>query len=340
MSISATSVRDSLEEVNVKGEFIRTDSAFRQFIKDDPAAKFPAESGRYHLYVSYACPWANRCLAVRALKGLEDAISFTTVHPVWQFTRPEVDQHAGWVFTEPNKVLKTVNGCGSFSFEDTEIDPVNGCKSIRELYELAGDTFQKYSVPVLWDKKTSTIVNNESSEIIEMLNTVFNRFAKDSELDLFPKDLLDEMKAADEWIYNNINNGVYRNGFAKSQEAYEIANESLFKSLDRLDDLLATKKYICGDVLTASDIRCFQTLIRFDEVYVVYFKCDRKKISEYKNIFRYCADLWLIDGIKNTTQMKHIKQHYYCSHASLNYLGIVPVGPNFIGALEAFNSDR
>jgi putative glutathione S-transferase len=143
-------------------------------------------------------------------------------------------------------------------------------------------------------------------------------------------------------IYHDINNGVYKNGFAKSQEAYEKANEILFNSLNRLDALLATRKYICGDVITASDIRCFQTLIRFDEVYAVYFKCDRKKISEYKNIMRYCADLWLIDGIKNTINMKHIKQHYYCSHSNLNYLGIVPVGPNFIGALEtySFNSGR
>ena len=192
-------IRDSLEEVNKKGAFVRSASGYRDYVIDDSEAKFPAEVGRYHLYISYACPWANRCATFRVMKGLEHIIGLTVVHPVWQYTNKGVDEHAGWVFTKPNTELSTTNGYGSFKFKETELDVLNGCDNIRELYDLQGDTVGKYSVPVLWDKKTKTIVNNESSDIIEMFNHSFNRFAKYPELNLFPENCSRDMKEADEW---------------------------------------------------------------------------------------------------------------------------------------------
>jgi putative glutathione S-transferase len=215
------------------------------------------------------------------------------------------------------------------------LDPNNpSVRFVRDLYELSSDTLGKYSVPVLWDTKTKTIVNNESSEIIVMFNSAFNQFAKNPELDLAPTALDQVMKDVDSWIYEGINNGVYKCGFAQSQEAYDDAIENLFKNLDRLEALLGTKKFVTGDTLTFSDVRLFMTLIRFDEVYVVYFKCDRKKISEYSNIMRYLRDLWQIDGFKECTHMDHIKTHYFTSHPKLNFYGIIPAGPNFIKSLE------
>lgn len=215
------------------------------------------------------------------------------------------------------------------------MDPNNpSVRFVRDLYEISNDTLGKYSVPVLWDTKTKTIVNNESSEIITMFNSAFNQFAKYPELDLAPTSLDQAMKDVDSWVYEGINNGVYKCGFAQSQEAYDEAVQNLFENLDRLEALLDSNKFLTGNTLTFSDVRLFMTLIRFDEVYVVYFKCDKKKISEYSNIMRYLRELWKIDGFKQCTHMDHIKTHYFTSHPKLNHYGIIPAGPNFIGLLE------
>lgn len=204
-------------------------------------------------------------------------------------------------------------------------------KFARDIY---GEEAPKYSVPILWDSKTEKIVNNESSEIILILNSAFDKFAEKPEVDLAPKELAQEMEAVDSWTYEGINNGVYKCGFATTQEAHDLASKNLFDNMQRLEDLLATRPFIAGDMLTLSDVRVFQTLIRFDEVYVVYFKCDKRKVSEHPNIMSYMKRLWKIPGFKETTKMAHIKGHYFTSHGKLNWYGIIPSGPNFIGQLE------
>jgi len=194
---------------------------------------------------------------------------------------------------------------------------------------------KKYTVPFIWDTREKTIVSNESSEIIMMLNSAFNEFAKNPEADYAPAELTEQAKEVDEWIYHGINNGVYKCGFAKTQAAYDEATENLSAALDKLEAHLEGKKYVLGDKLTLSDIRLFVTLIRYDEVYVVYFKTNTKQIADYPNIFKYCAELWKIPEVVATTNMRHIKVHYFTSHATLNAYAIVPKGPNFIGKLEA-----
>ncbi|CAG9461349.1 unnamed protein product [Pedinophyceae sp. YPF-701] len=314
-----------------KGEFVRTDSTFRNFI--EAGGKFEPEAGRYHLYVSYACPWACRCLAVMYLKGLEDAIGFTVVHPIFMPTKPDNpdDRHVGWHFAAPGgPAVSGPSGNGSFTFDDVSEDPNNGAKTVRELYELTGNDPGKYVVPVLWDKKTKTIVNNESSEIIVMLNSAFDAsgIAKHAALDLNPEALRPAMAAVDDWIYNSINNGVYRCGFATTQEAYERAVNELFGALDRCEELLSKQRYLTGDTLTLSDVRLFMTLIRFDPVYVVHFKCNKKFIHQFPNLFNYTKELYQIPGIRKSVNLDHIKKHYFGSHATINPLHIVPVGPD------------
>mmetsp|Transcript_37768 Transcript_37768/g.27474 ORF Transcript_37768/g.27474 Transcript_37768/m.27474 type:complete len:247 (-) Transcript_37768:327-1067(-) len=236
----------AVNSTTTSGKFDRKESEFRNFIAKD-SEKYPAESGRYHLYISYACPWANRCEAVRVMKGLEDCIDLTVVHPVWQRTKPDEDQHAGWFFGEAGVKGTNQLGHGSFSYDDIRPDPNMGCKNVRELYEKCNSERPPYSVPILFDTKTNTIVNNESSEIIVMLHNEFNDFAKNPSVSLLPKEHEGAMKEADEWIYHQINNGVYKNGFAKTQEAYEDANRNLFEGLDKLDQILSKSKFIVGD---------------------------------------------------------------------------------------------
>jgi putative glutathione S-transferase len=337
------SIRTALEEMNAKGAFIRTESSFRRWIGSD----LPAAKGRYHLYISYACPWANRTLAVLKLKGLESAIGVSIVHPTWQRTKPESkeDTHAGWVFRKPtDDPVVPLTGYGAISCEDCIPDEINGAKSIRELYELSeGSSYSgKYTVPVLWDAECSKIVNNESADIVLMLNCAFNEIAENPSLDLYPESLKKEIDAVNEWIYSGINNGVYRCGFAKSQEAYEDAVKALFDSLDRVEEILGTQRFIVGNQLTIADVRLFMTLIRFDEVYVVYFKCDKKCIRDYPNIFGYCQDLFSNDFIRSSINMRHIKAHYYTSHPLLNSYSIIPTGPRFIDSLlnQPHNRDK
>ncbi|MCO5582817.1 hypothetical protein L7F22_036717 [Adiantum nelumboides] len=306
----------ALQEMSNDGAFRRTASTFRNFISRDSSTEFPAAAGRYHLYISYACPWASRCYAFIKLKGLEAAIGVTATKPKWERTR-EGEDHFGWVFP---------------SSEDEEpgaqVDPINGAKSIRQLYELAVPGYSgKCSVPVLWDKEKKTIVNNESADIVRMFNSEFVEFAKQPNCDLIPAHLKSKIDEVNSSIYDSINNGVYRCGFAKQQKPYDEAVAELFNALDKCEEILSTQRYLCGHVLTESDIRLFATLIRFDEVYTVHFKCNKKNLREYPNLFNHTKDIYQTVGIADTVNMHHIKKHYYGSHPSINPFGIIPVGP-------------
>jgi len=317
----------SLDLHNKDGHFVRKDAVFRNWIEAD--GQFPPEANRYHLYVSLACPWANRCLAVMYMKGLEDVIGLSVVHPTWQKTR-EGQEHCGWVFANPtDPPLTSSTGHGSFDCAGCIPDTVNGSKFVRDLYEKAMDDPDYtgvYSVPVLWDKKQGTIVNNESSEILRIFNSAFNDLAKNPGLDLCPPALSEQIEAVNKWVYPDINNGVYKCGFARSQSAYEAAFSTLFGALDRVEDILGKQRYIAGDVLTEADIRLFMTLIRFDEVYVVYFKTNKKFIHQYPNMSNYVREIYQTPGVKESINMDHIKTHYFTSHPVLNHYAIIPVG--------------
>ena len=289
-------------ETDEAGAFVRQDSAFRGSVTADGSSGFPAEAGRYHLYVSLACPWASRAVIYRRLKGLEDVISMTVVDPV----RDE----RGWRFTPE------------------EPDPINGFEFLSEAYLLTDPDFEgRVTVPVLWDKETDRAVNNESSEIIRMLNSEFNAFAGDPELDFYPEDLRPEIDSLNERIYHGVNNGVYRCGFATTQEAYEAAFVELFETLDWLDDLLADRRYLTGDRITEADWRLFVTLVRFDPVYVGHFKCNQRRIADYPNLSGYLRDLYQHPGIRETVDFDQIKRHYYITHPQINPTGVVPMGP-------------
>jgi glutathionyl-hydroquinone reductase len=326
--------RTALDEISKDGAFQRRDAAWRNWIqRGQPDAPFPPEPGRYHLYVAYACPWAHRTLLVRALKGLEDVISITVVHPVWQYTKPDLDQHCGWIFGDPNgPTLRNTKGLGGPfppSFPGNEPEPFFGLKTVRDVYEKANDTDGKYSVPILWDKKTETIVSNESSEIIRMLNSELNEFSKNPDLDLYPDDLIDAIEEANAWIYPGLNNGVYRCGFAKTQEAYDVAITELTDAFDRVDETLQRQRYIAGNRLTLADLRLFVTLLRFDEVYQVYFKTNTRSVTYTPAILNYCREIYQLPGVSSTVNMEQIKYHYFCSHYDLNTLSIVPRGADF-----------
>lgn len=329
------SVRTALDESAANGAFKRVDAGWRNWVSSEPNSKFPPAKGRYHLYVAYACPWAHRTLITRAMKGLEDTISVTVVHPVWQKTRPNdsSDIHTGWIFgAENGKPLKNTIGLGGpfpSAYPGNEPDPIHGCKTIREVYEHAKDTDGKYSVPVLFDKEQDTIVSNESSEIIRMLNSEFNEYAKNPELNIYPEELQDKINEANSWIYPQINNGVYRCGFAKSQEAYDEAIEELTSAFDRIEDILTRQRFITGDRFTEADIRLFVTLLRFDEVYVVYFKTNTRSVATSPVILNYCRDVYQLPGIASTVNMEQIKAHYYASHPTLNHYSVIPRGPDF-----------
>ena len=314
-----SSTKGAFKVETVKGSYVRADSTLRNWIKNDPKAEFPAEKGRYHLYVSYACPWASRALAVRKLKGLEDIISLSVTAAVFEKTKEsKLDGHYGWVFKKEGEE------------RDVIPDTINGVKTIRELYEkFSGGNYEgRFTVPVLFDKKTKRIVNNESSEIIRMLNSEFNAFAKNPNLDLYPENLREKIDEVNEWIYHDINNGVYKSGFATTQQAYDKAVNQLFESLDRAEQILSKSRYlVSNDQYTEADIRFFVTLIRFDAVYVQHFKCNKYKISDYPNLENYTREIYQIPGISETVNFWHIKNHYCRSHSGINPYGIVPLGP-------------
>jgi putative glutathione S-transferase len=297
---------DAREATNDSGEFERADTTFRDWIRDDPDARFQPEAGRYHLYVSYACPWAHRTLLVRSLTGLEDTVSVNVVDPY-----READ---GWQFTPERE------GCTP--------DTVNGSDYLREVYLKADpDASCRVTVPVLWDRREETIVNNESREILRMLDTEFDEYAE-RDVDLYPEGYRDEVDRIIEEIYQPINNGVYRAGFADSQDAYDRAVTELFDALDRWDSVLADQRYLAGDRLTEADICMFTTLVRFDQVYHTHFKCNVRAIHEYDNLRPYLRDLYQTPGVADTVRMDHIKEHYYTTHDSVNPKRLVARGPD------------
>ncbi|WP_058534009.1 glutathione S-transferase family protein [Legionella saoudiensis] len=287
-----------------KGAFKREPTQFRSAISQDSNARFPAEKGRYHLYVSLACPWAHRTLIFRKLKKLEEYIDISIVHP-------HMLEH-GWEFK---------------TGMDATGDRLYGLRYLYELYLKAHPDYTgRVTVPVLWDKKEQTIINNESAEIIRQFNEAFNQLTGDTQ-DFYPKPLRAEIDALNDRIYNGINNGVYKCGFATTQEAYESAYYELFSLLDELELHLAKHQYLIGDQLTEADWRFFTTLIRFDAVYYSHFKTNKQRISDYKAIQSYLEHLYHYPGIRETVNFLQIKQHYYYSHKTINPTQIVPVGP-------------
>ena len=317
----------AVEAVTEDGAFARKASSFRGSL--DPGGPHPPAAGRYHLYISHACPWANRCHAVLKMKGLEHAVGVSVTHPTWKRTRPEdpADQHCGWAFADPARPFDS--GRGVYAAHNCVPDPHEGASFVRDLYDLAsgGAYSGTWSVPVLWDTERKTIVNNESSEIMRILTSELNDHAARPGLDLNPPGLRDELDALESWVYDGINNGVYRCGFARSQGAYDEAEQKLFECLQRAEELLETRRYLAGDQITEVDIWLFMTLVRFDEVYVVYFKTNRKCVREYPNLSNYVRDLYQTPGIGESVNMEDIKTHYFTSHPHLNPFGIVPRGP-------------
>jgi putative glutathione S-transferase len=296
---------DAYQSTNDDGEFERQTTSFREWVRDEPDARFQPESGRYHLYVCSACPWAHRTLLVRSLTGLEDAISVDYVDPF----RDE----NGWQFT-PDK-----DGCTPDSLYDSEY--------LRELYvEADPDVTGRVTVPVLWDKHEETIVNNESAEIIRMLDTAFDDIGNG--VDLYPAGYQEAVDRIIEDIYEPINNGVYRTGFATTQSAYNEAVTELFDALEHWDEVLADQRYLAGDRLTEADICLFTTLVRFDQVYHTHFMCNKKLIHQYEHLWPYLRDLYQTPGVAKTVRMDHIKEHYYTTHPDVTPTQIIAAGPD------------
>jgi putative glutathione S-transferase len=286
------------------GRFVRRESQFREWVTADGSSGFKAEPGRYHLYVSLACPWAHRTLLFRKLKKLEGMISLSIVDPLME--------ENGWEFSD---------------YESSIEDSVNGSDYLHQIYTTAKPDYTgRVTVPVLWDKEKKTIVNNESSEIILMLNSEFDEFGNSTQ-DFYPPELRDEIDKINEVVYHNINNGVYKCGFATTQQAYEEAFNNLFSTLDQIENILSKKRYIVGDKLTLADWRLFTTLLRFDSVYYTHFKCNLRRIEEYPNLSNYLRELYQYPGVEETVNFKHIKEHYFKSHKTINPTGIVPSGP-------------
>eukprot|EP00007_Cunea_sp_BSH-02190019_P002918 CAMPEP_0174231364 /NCGR_PEP_ID=MMETSP0417-20130205/1912_1 /TAXON_ID=242541 /ORGANISM="Mayorella sp, Strain BSH-02190019" /LENGTH=330 /DNA_ID=CAMNT_0015309239 /DNA_START=194 /DNA_END=1186 /DNA_ORIENTATION=- len=305
----------SLADVEPDGSFKRRPSSFRGQVSDAHDAEFPVEAGRYRLYVSYACPWASRCLAFRSLLGLQEAIALSVVHPVFQ--RFE-DGFNGWGFAAAD---------GGSASPNTIACPL-GSRSVRDLYLKHHPEYEgRFTVPVLFDMKQRRIVNNESSEIIRLFHGPMRSLATRPDVNLLPADRLPEIDRLNERYYNSVNNGVYRCGFATTQAAYEKPFHELFDALDEIESLLAKQRFLVGDTLTETDIRVFVTLVRFDVVYYGHFKCNKKHVYEYPNIWNWVLDVYQTEGIAETVEFEHIKQHYYSSHRSINPHGVVPLGP-------------
>lgn len=295
---------------NNQGEFIRWESQFRNWVTVDGKAGstgnagFKAESGRYHLYISHACPWAHRTMIFRKLKALENHISVSVVHP-------EMPAES-WVFGE---------------YPGSTEDHLHGYERLADVYHnVDPDHKGVVTVPILYDKNTDTIVNNESSEIIRMMNSAFDSIGN-AEIDFYPENLRQDIDKINAFVYDNVNNGVYKTGFANSQKAYEDAFKNLFSALDTLEDLLTNQRYLVGNQITDADWRLFTTLLRFDSVYVGHFKCNLRRIVDYPNLWAYTRELYQWPGISETVNMDQIKRHYYVSHNSINPTEIIPMGP-------------
>lgn len=287
------------------GEYIRPESQFRNFISTKPDNLYQPAAKRYRLYVGLGCPWAHRTLVTKALKGLEKAIAVSIVYPspdagIWVLSKPEL-----------------------------------GCTTVPELYQLSQSGYTgRCTVPILWDEQTNTIVNNESAEIIEILNSEFNQFAQHPDYDLYPENLRSQIDQWNDKIYHTVNNGVYRCGFAQTQQAYEQASQKLFSTLDEIDAVLQTNRYLCGDRPTLADVRLFTTLFRFDIVYYGLFKCNLRRIEDYSNLGAYLRDLYQLPGVAATCDLESIKRDYYGNLFPLNPGGIIPIGPDLTNLLQ------
>lgn len=293
------------------GRFVRKESSFRNWVTADGSpgptgvGGFPAEAGRYHLYVSHACPWAHRTIIARRLKGLEGLVSVSVVN--WLMAE------RGWTFDAGPGVVP---------------DPLVGAKVLHDVYTHADAAFTgRVTVPILYDKQRDTIVSNESSEILRMFDSAFDELGADGPR-LYPAPLRDEIDRINARVYATVNNGVYRAGFATTQEAYEEAAREVFASLDWLEGLLGERRYVAGAQLTEADIRLFTTLLRFDPVYFGHFKCNVRRIVDYPNLREYTREIYQLPGVRETVHMDHIKGHYYQSHETINPTGIVPIGPH------------
>lgn len=294
-------------QIDERGAFERQATSFHQSVSSEEGAPFPPERGRYHLYVSLACPWAHRTLLTRKLKGLDAVIS--------------VD------------VVDTFLAEGGWTLKGTEAgatgDRVNGFQALREAYIRSEPEYSgSVTVPVLWDRKTSQIVNNESAKIIRQFNSQFQSLATHAEVDLYPEPQRERIDELNDWIYSDINNGVYRCGFARTQEAYDEAATQLFAALDRVEAILVESRFLTGSSLTEADVRLFPTLVRFDLVYNTHFKCNVRRIIDYPNLWAYTRDIYSMRGVAETIDISHIKDHYYRSHDSINPFRIVPAGPD------------
>jgi len=301
------------EEQTESGEFHRQEDVFREWISTDGSTPYATAADRYYLYVSLACPWASRTIIFRKLKGLEDTIGMTIVDPI----RDE----KGWAFRDPSGKIPP-----GAPFEST--DPVNGFQFLSEAYSATDPDYdERVTVPVLWDKKRHRIVNNCEDDICRMFNNVFNDFARNRDLDFFPKEIEADHAKLSSFLHDNVNNGVYRAGFATRQRPYEIACRRVFEALDQLEERLSKNRYLFGNRIVEADWRLFCTLVRFDVVYYGHFKCNLLRIIDYPNLQGYLMDLFQQPGIADTVNFDHIKRHYYMTHTQINPTRIVPIGP-------------
>jgi glutathionyl-hydroquinone reductase len=291
-------------ESGADGSFQRQESAFRRWVRADGSGDLPAVAGRYHLYVSLACPWAHRVIIARKLKGLEETIGMSVVDPI--------RDDRGWAF-------RAGRGHG--------VDEVNGFLFLAEAYTATAPTFSgRVTVPVLWDKETRVIVNNESADLLRMLNSEFDAWG-DASLDLYPLELREQIDRINQLVYDGVNNGVYRAGFAASQAAYEQAFDELFAALGQLEGHMTGRRFLVGERLTEADIRLFTTLVRFDAVYHGHFKCNLRMLKDHPHLWAYARRIYSLPGVAGTVDWDHIKRHYYVTHTQLNPSGIVPKGP-------------
>jgi putative glutathione S-transferase len=300
-------------EQTESGEFHRQPDVFREWISSDGSTPYAAAADRYHLYVSLACPWASRTIIFRKLKGLEEAVGMTVVDPI--------RDDKGWAFRDPSGKIPP-----GTPFEST--DPLNGFQFLSEAYNATDPDYdERVTVPVLWDKKTRRIVNNCEDDICRMFNNVFNDFARNKDLDFFPKEIDSEHTKLSDFLHDNVNNGVYRAGFATRQRPYEIACRRLFEALDQLEERLSENRYLFKNRIVEADWRLFCTLVRFDVVYHGHFKCNLCRIIDCPNLQGYLMDLYQLPGIADTVNFDHIKRHYYMTHTQINPTRIVPIGP-------------
>ncbi len=301
------------DEETKSGEFKRQEDVFRDWVSNDGSTPYAANANRYHLYVSLACPWASRTIIVRKLKGLEAAIGITVVDPI--------RDKKGWAFRNPSGEIPP-----GVPFEST--DPINGFQFLSEVYKATDPDYNgRVTVPVLWDKQTKRIVNNCEDDICRMFNDVFGDFAQRKELDLFPKKIEAEHAKLSNFIYENVNNGVYKAGFAIRQRPYELACRRVFQALDELEERLSKSRYLFENRVVEADWRLFCTLVRFDAVYHGHFKCNLRRIVDYRNLQGYLMDLYQQPDIADTVNFDHIKRHYYMTHTAINPTRIVPIGP-------------